>query len=100
MTASNNTLDPESDLPTNAFIGDIPPFADQPGLPLIWPKDAQPALDCGIRRAEEWLAGKGPIYLWTSLVRGRMIQSSTVDKTAYEVGFLTRLQQHLQRMPR
>lgn len=35
MTSDNNTLDPASDLPANAFTGDVPPFADQPGLPPI-----------------------------------------------------------------
>jgi len=99
MSSDSNTLDPESDLPANAFIGDVPPLDDQLGLPLVWPKDAQPALDCGIRRAEEWLNGQGHTYLWTSYVRGRLIHSTAVDKTAYEVGFLSRLQQYLQRVP-
>ncbi|MFV3372441.1 LasR-specific antiactivator QslA [Pseudomonas sp. NY15435] len=97
--SSDNTLDPESDLPTGAFTGDVPPIDDQLGLPLIWPKDAQPALDDGIRWVEQWLNGQGHAYLWTSYIRGRITHSTPVDKTAYEVGFLTRLQQHLRRMP-
>lgn len=31
MTSDNNTLDP----PANTFTRNVPPFADQPGLPPI-----------------------------------------------------------------
>lgn len=95
MTSDSNTLDPES----TTVSDDLPLFDDPLGLPLVWPQDARPALDCGIRRAEEWLNGQGHAYLWTSYVRGRIVHSTAVDKTAYEVGFLSRLQQYLQRIP-
>ena len=100
MTSDSKPLDPASDLPSKAFASDVPPFGDQPGLPLIWPRDMQPAIDEGIRYVTEWLDDASYGYLWTSFLRGRMAQPSAMEKTAFEIAFLTRLQQHLQRMPR
>ncbi|CDI89387.1 hypothetical protein BN889_01321 [Pseudomonas aeruginosa PA38182] len=35
---------------------EIPPADRQPGLSLLWPVPAQPAIDKGVRQAENWLA--------------------------------------------
>ncbi|KAF1056612.1 MAG: hypothetical protein GAK44_00173 [Pseudomonas delhiensis] len=97
MTFSND--DPDWNLPPNAFPIDVPPVDDQPGLGLIWNQPVQPALDDGVRQAEQWLHAETASYLWTAFAVGRQQHPALQDQEAYGIGFLTRLQQHLKRMP-
>ena len=69
------------------------------GLTLTWPIPTQPATDQGILLAESWLAGEADGYLWTRLVHGRIEHMDNWRRMAFEIGFLTRLQQRLGRMP-
>lgn len=72
----------------------IPPADGQPGLELVWLEDCQPALDQGVACAERWLVRRnGP--LWTAFILGREEQPGGHRQTAFDVGFLTRLQQRL-----
>ncbi len=45
---------------------EIPPADRQPGLSLLWPVPAQPAIDKGVRQAENWLADQIEGQLWTA----------------------------------
>jgi hypothetical protein len=59
------------------------------------------ATGLGQRRARSrTLAARAPQgYLWTLFVYARQEQSSDLLRTAFEVGFLTRLQQGVGQMP-
>ncbi|MHC4006326.1 LasR-specific antiactivator QslA, partial [Pseudomonas aeruginosa] len=74
---------------------EIPPADRQPGLSLLWPVPAQPAIDKGVRQAENWLADQIEGQLWTAFAFGRDSLPTPMQKTAFEVAFLTRLQQRL-----
>lgn len=56
---------------------------------------AQPAIDKGVRQAENWLADQIEGQLWTAFAFGRDSLPTPMQKTAFEVAFLTRLQQRL-----
>ena len=75
----------------------IPPADGHPGLELGWEENCQPAIDDGIACAERWLASSHRGYLWTALILGREQQQTAIQYTAFEVGFLTRLQQWVMR---
>lgn len=62
---------------------------------LLWPVPAQPAIDKGVRQAENWLADQIEGQLWTAFAFGRDSLPTPMQKTAFEVAFLTRLQQRL-----
>lgn len=73
---------------------DIPPADNHPGLGLFWPEEAQQAADSGHRDAQHWLErNKG--HLWTQLVDGRARLESPMQRAAYELGFVMRLEQRL-----
>ncbi|WP_116424411.1 LasR-specific antiactivator QslA [Pseudomonas citronellolis] len=95
MTNPNNLIF----LPSNTHPVEIPAADGQPGLTLTWPMPTQPATDQGILLAESWLAGEADGYLWTRLVHGRIEHMDNWRRMAFEIGFLTRLQQRLGRMP-
>ncbi|MDF3932896.1 LasR-specific antiactivator QslA [Pseudomonas citronellolis] len=92
-------LDTFIDLPGNAFPFDIPPADGQPGIGLCLPLPAQAASDSGIQQAERWLASEPCGFLWTQFVYGREGQPDGWRRTAFEIAFLTRLQQRMGRMP-
>lgn len=75
----------------------IPPADGHPGLELVWAENCQPAIDHGIACAERWLASDHSSHLWTALILGRERQHTAIQHTAFEVGFLTRLQQRVMR---
>lgn len=79
------------------YFTNIPPADGHPGLELVWAENCQPAIDHGIACAERWLASGHGGYLWTALILGRERQHTAIQHTAFEVGFLTRLQQRVMR---
>lgn len=89
---------PRAQLPSSALEFhplDIPPADKHRGIGLYWPEDAQPAADAGHRDAQRWLQRRNPGHLWTQLVDGRGQLRSPTQQAAYELAFLTRLEQHL-----
>lgn len=74
----------------------IPDQNHQPALELTWQADCQPSIDSAIACADRWLASDRSTYLWMTLMLGREQQSGRDRQTAFEVGFLTRLQQRLE----
>jgi hypothetical protein len=96
---TRNHHHPGGAVPADGYLGEIPPADRQPGLALLWPAPVQPALDSGVREAERWRRAAPQGYLWTLFVYARQEQSSDLLRTAFEVGFLTRLQQGVGQMP-
>ncbi|MDN6859916.1 LasR-specific antiactivator QslA [Pseudomonas sp. CAN2814] len=82
------------------YVTHIPPADGQPGLELGWPADCQSAMDDALQRAEHWLAQANKPILWTAMIIGRQEQDGATRRTAYEVAFLTRLQQRLEELER
>lgn len=97
MTSSDNTLDPEP-APIGAPPGDsVTPV--EFNIPPDWLETSRAALDTGANLAEQWLVTSIQENLWSSFARGRRVQNNLCDRTAFEVGFLNHLQQHLRAMP-
>ncbi len=67
----------------------------QPGWLLFWPEDAQQAANHGVACAEKWLMKAKPKPLWTCWQKGRALHSQPFQLQAYDLGFMTRLQQRL-----
>ncbi|MET1079961.1 MAG: LasR-specific antiactivator QslA [Pseudomonas sp.] len=78
----------------------IPAADDHPGLELMWQENCQPSIDYAVACADRWLASDRSTYLWMTLILGREKQLSHTEQMAFEVGFLTRLQQRLSNVPR
>ncbi len=67
----------------------------QPGWLLFWPVDAQQAANHGVAVAEKWLSKANPKPLWACWHKGRVLHNQSFQLQAYDLGFMTRLQQRL-----
>ncbi|MES2818801.1 MAG: LasR-specific antiactivator QslA [Pseudomonadota bacterium] len=77
----------------------IPPVDTHPGLELTWQENCQSSVDCAVACADRWLASDRSTHLWLPLMVGRERQDSAARQMAFEVAFLTRLQQRLGSAP-
>jgi hypothetical protein len=77
------------------YCATIPPADDHPGLELTWQENCQPSIDYAVASADRWLASDRSTFLWMTLILGREKQDGSIQQMAFEVGFLTRLQQRL-----
>ncbi|MBD9675647.1 hypothetical protein IB274_03000 [Pseudomonas sp. PDM18] len=100
MSSDNNTHDPESEL--HQGLRDTLSSSDNPvtfKLPPDWPEESDQAMAYGTVVARQWLFAPGGESLWTCFARGRTVQSDMLDRMAFEIGFLTHLQQQIDRLP-
>jgi len=77
------------------YCATIPAADDHPGLELTWQENCQPSIDSAVASADRWLASDRSTFLWMTLILGREKQDGSTQQMAFEVGFLTRLQQRL-----
>lgn len=64
-----------------------------PGLKIAWAKDCRPAFQQGVRAAETWLDGTRTNWLWAVLIVERDEMPDETDRKAFEVAFISRIQQ-------
>ncbi|MCP1649339.1 LasR-specific antiactivator QslA [Pseudomonas nitroreducens] len=96
MSSDNNTLDPESTLLYALSSDDVPlKFEVPPG----WPEESLAVMTHGAQVAREWLLAPRRETLWVDFAKGRTVQKDMLDRMAYEIGFLTHLQQQLEQLP-
>nr|WP_288355066.1 LasR-specific antiactivator QslA [uncultured Pseudomonas sp.] len=74
----------------------LPSNNGYPGLTIAWSKDCRPAFHEGIRAAERWLNGKRSHWLWAALIFERDALQDETDRKAFEVAFMSRIQQRFE----
>jgi len=80
---------------TKGVTTTLPANDGYPGLTIAWAKDCRPAFLEGIRAAERWLNGKRSHWLWAALIFERDALPDETDLKAFEVAFMSRIQQRL-----
>lgn len=73
----------------------LPSNDGYPDLKIVWSKDCRPAFQQGVHSAERWLNGKRSHWLWAALIFERDELPNETDRRAFEVAFVSRIQQRL-----
>lgn len=74
----------------------LPSNDGHPGLQITWAKDCRPAFQQGVCAAETWLDGTRTHWLWAVLISNREELTCSTERSAFEVGFLSRLHQRME----
>jgi len=74
----------------------LPANDGHPGLTIAWAKDCRPAFQQGVRAAESWLNGKRNNWLWAGLLVERDELPDETERMAFEVAFISQIQQRLE----
>ncbi|WP_271408024.1 LasR-specific antiactivator QslA [Pseudomonas sp. Q1-7] len=73
----------------------LPPHDGHPGMEIIWAADCRQAFNQGVGLAQTWLDNARNGWLWAIMIAERDLLPCAMERRAFEVGFLSRIQQRL-----